>query len=276
MVTLLEKLFHAGDLLEVNVVLKEFYQLLLDNQPIRAKACRALADQILSSYFGHLSNLLFENKRYISVSEPRSPLCYLASSGMQSGRIRQTMKGLRETIDYIDNFILPPSGACLTMDSTETVMAVLTNKFPYFDVIPTNPLFILHLANSHKAFNSMSGFGDGEEAGRGIIVMLHMKDMDIFPEYVFLHELGHILQVAITKSPNTVPPAFLRFHNEIGGVPFSEGSPDAPDVFADTFAIAVMHGTELEKYNPFPFQEPLCRSFEAFYEALFRNCLQTT
>jgi hypothetical protein len=145
------------------------------------------------------------------------------------------------------------------------------NKFPFFDVISQKPLYIFHLANSHKAFNSMSGFGDGEEAGHGVIVMFHMKDQDVSPEYVFLHELGHILQVAITQSPSVVPPVFLRFHNEIGGAPLRESNPDAPEVFADTFAIAVMHGTELEKYNPFSLHEPFCHTFEMFYEAFFKT-----
>jgi hypothetical protein len=53
--------------------------------------------------------------------------------------------------------------------------------------------------------------------------------------------------------------------------PDRSGNPSAPEVFADTFAIAVMRGTELSRCDPFDFPESLKEVFEDFYKRLFEK-----
>jgi hypothetical protein len=97
-----------------------------------------------------------------------------------------------------------------------------------------------------------------------------MKDGDISPEYVFLHELGHVLQTSLTGSVDVVPEEFLRFDQTVGGQ-LKQGDPDACEVFADLFAIAVMRGTALCSHDPFPFSEEFKRNIECFFLKLVQK-----
>ncbi|SFR13395.1 hypothetical protein [Desulfoscipio geothermicus] len=66
------------------------------------------------------------------------------------------------------------------------------------------------------------------------------------PSYVFLHELGHAFQVALTKDPADIPCSFLPvFHLTFGTDPEEVSANDWPDIFADTFSLAMSYGTEL-------------------------------
>ncbi|MCL6479888.1 MAG: hypothetical protein K6T65_16070 [Peptococcaceae bacterium] len=76
------------------------------------------------------------------------------------------------------------------------------------------------------------------------------------PAYVFLHELGHAFQVALTKDPAAVPRSFLPvFHVTFGTDPEEVSASNWPDIFADIFSLALSYGTELAITNPF------CRIF---------------
>lgn len=82
------------------------------------------------------------------------------------------------------------------------------------------------------------------------------------PYYVFLHELGHAFQVALTKDPTAVPRSFLPvFHLTFGTDPEEVSANDWPDIFADTFSLAMSYGTELAITNPF------CKMFDNFSQA---------
>jgi hypothetical protein len=101
--------------------------------------------------------------------------------------------------------------------------------------------------------------------------MYNIKDDSIAPEYVFLHELGHVLQVAITGSDQLVPEEFINFNNSLPNVNLKQGDCEAPDLFADTFAVAVMQGTCLHQFNPFPFSDQLNETFETFHTKLLEK-----
>jgi hypothetical protein len=98
-----------------------------------------------------------------------------------------------------------------------------------------------------------------------------MKDTSFAPEYVFLHEFGHILQISLTNSNLSVPNEFIEFNNTILNVKLEQGSEEAIESFADTFAIAVMRGTDLYRYNPFPFPDTLNEIFEKFHFKLIEK-----
>jgi predicted metalloprotease len=99
-----------------------------------------------------------------------------------------------------------------------------------------------------------------------------MKDNSLAPEYVFLHEMGHVLQVALTGSNQLVPEEFIKFNQSIDkNIELVQGSYEAVEVFADTFAIAIMHDTCISKFDPFDFPEMLKTSFSNFYSQLFEK-----
>ncbi|MFW5795485.1 MAG: hypothetical protein ACOCV1_08390 [Bacillota bacterium] len=66
-------------------------------------------------------------------------------------------------------------------------------------------------------------------------------------EYIFFHELGHVLQVNITGTAFIVPESFKT---EIVNKLFPEaGDEILPEIFADCFSVFLMSGTEFEDKN---------------------------
>ena len=63
-------------------------------------------------------------------------------------------------------------------------------------------------------------------------------------EYVFLHEIGHVIQVHFTNQGTMVPESFCQCFPNIK-------KQDYPEVFADFFTIAVMMDSKYSVKNPF-------------------------
>ena len=67
------------------------------------------------------------------------------------------------------------------------------------------------------------------------------------PEYIFLHEIGHLLAYNITGEPDKVPASFIEF-NKKNSPHWQE---DLIEVFVDLFSTAVMMETDFAPQNPF-------------------------
>lgn len=78
------------------------------------------------------------------------------------------------------------------------------------------------------------------------------KETGTNPQYVFLHEVGHVLQFAITKDTHKVPISFKPVFELAYGNKFENVDPlDMVEVFADSFSIAAVYETEYCSITPF-------------------------
>jgi hypothetical protein len=66
------------------------------------------------------------------------------------------------------------------------------------------------------------------------------------PEYIFMHEIGHLVAHRITGDFLKIPDSFIEFSNSLR--PGSKA--DLIEVFADLFSVAVMMDTELASKHP--------------------------
>lgn len=66
------------------------------------------------------------------------------------------------------------------------------------------------------------------------------------PEYIFMHEIGHLVAHRITGDPDKIPNSFIEFNNKFH--PGFKGN--LVEAFADLFAIAAMIDTEFASYRP--------------------------
>jgi len=273
MYDLIYELIRSGDLLEANTYLKQI-DAALDAQTVNRSAfCKQLA-QALTEWTYRLRNkelFVYEISKYYIFTDWESIPYYLAFSGLSLGRVREVRRYIKDQIAYINETIIEPTGNCITVDTEKKVMSILEAKYPFFEVAATkNPLHILNINNTNRIYNSTTGCS--ESSVPLAVHMYNMKDSDTAPEYVFLHELGHVLQASLTNSVLYVPDEFIQLHNTIPSARrLEQGNPDAPEVFADTFAVAVMRGTELSCYDPFNFPEALNEVLEKFYKKLFEK-----
>jgi len=276
MYDLIYELIESSDLLEVNTNLKKI-DVALDEQTVNRSAfCKQLAQALVEWTFRLRNKELFvqEISKYYIFTEWESIPHYLAFSGLSLGRVREVRQCIKSQIAYIDDMIIEPTGNCITVETEEKIISILEAKYPFFEVAATShPLHILNINNTNRIYNSTTGCSES-----GVPVAIHMynmKDSDTAPEYVFLHEFGHVLQASLTNSVLYVPDEFIQLHNSIPNARrLEQGNPDAPEVFADTFAVAVMRGTELARYDPFNFPEALNEVLERFYMKLFEKYKQ--
>jgi len=73
-----------------------------------------------------------------------------------------------------------------------------------------------------------------------------------YPDYLFMHELGHLFNMYLSKGTNEIPSSFKAvinnaFEKEKRNIPLGSLS----EVFADCFTIACANKTKYEKTNPF-------------------------
>ncbi len=71
------------------------------------------------------------------------------------------------------------------------------------------------------------------------------------PEYIFLHEFGHIIHCTLFKTTKEVPNSFIEFNKQMNPKFFEYSREDQLEIYADLFSIAVMLDSEFEDHNPF-------------------------
>ena len=266
-------LVESKNLLEAKCPLTIIDEYLAQNTVNRPQFCKQLSQAIVEwSIMSRpdIFNLEADSRYHIySVLDSIPP--YLAAFGLSLGRVREVRQRIKSLLSCIDETIVEPSGVFLPELQEEKILTILATKFPYLEIVTAKkPLTILNINNTHRIYNSQCGTNEAVTAF--VIQMFNMKDASFVPEYVFLHELGHALHLAITGSVLIVPDEFIKFNNSIpGALHLEQGSIDAPELFADTFAIAVMRGTELSGFDPFHFDDTLNGMLEMFFTKMFER-----
>ena len=259
-------LIGAKDLLEARSQLQKIDNIIARKNINRSAYCKKLSQAILQAVgaqkIGYI--LAGEKPKYHIHSVNSSIPAYLASHGLTVGGVVEMRKRIRKLIAEIGETIIEPSGIKLSVEGEQKILDMLINKFPFWEAMPgIESLDILNINNTHREFNSI--FGVDAEATSFVIYMLNMNDPTVAPEYVFLHELGHVVQTVLTGSCRLIPDEFLEFNASLD-VMLEQGNPDLPEIFADTFAIAAMRGTELNDCisQLFP-HDDLSEKFENFH-----------
>ncbi len=267
--TLVSNLLDAADLLTVRKTLEEIGIFLSESSTGRGALCKVLSKALLEQAMPFAGWTLLNSKRYVVYPPAVAIPIYLWMHGLAAGTMRDTAPRVRKLVGHIDACFAAPSGNRLTEARAKRVLHVLQAKFPYIDIVSKRePLRVFLFDNCHRQYNSE--YGMGTKAGQHFVFMYHMRDSEHSPEYVFLHELGHALHASINGTLDTVPEEFMRFDEAYGGR-VKQGSPEAPEVFADLFAIAAMRGTELSAHDPFGFPDDFKGNVELFIKALLQK-----
>ena len=164
----------------------------------------------------------------------------------------------------------------ISEDNIKTIFKTINQKIPEFNNILSNiDLDILILDYTDKNVNSATV--PSQNFKKFKILCFCMKDNDEYksgalnPIYVFLHELGHIICWLVTSEYKKTPNSFFQ---DIGKyfIGLTPDNPDALEVFADCFAMAIMYNTPLNKYNPFSmFSEELFIDLEKYFTKIIKT-----
>ncbi len=212
---------------------------------------RAAIRATLESFGGLLSGMEFD--RYCggyTMIQPRNAFRVLSALSLYLADPLEVMGTVRQTLELISSF----QKATTTPLAPEEIHAVLGGtRLPHCIRVASSwrPLLVFRIDAAEPIYNSsyLSGIN-------AIIASAPQKDRRQWAKQALLHELGHAIQVALTKTPFEVPRSFFPVYEATSGRDIGSTSmKDLSEVFADTFSIAASYETELQAANP------LCQVF---------------
>lgn len=104
----------------------------------------------------------------------------------------------------------------------------------------SQPIEVLLFDAQHESLNGETTAVFMPDGIRGCICMYRMREENLSPIPVLLHELGHLLHIRETGAMDQVPSSFVTLLRRLGTEPDALTILQLQDVFADTFMMAVM------------------------------------
>jgi hypothetical protein len=176
-----------------------------------------------------------------------APIMYLPSCVPLGGRPIDVVAGMKKFVERCDEFTEPICDA-ITVSEMKRVLTSAQKTYRLLDVIaPDKPLLILRFDNSHKVYNSQCAIPC--DSKQTVIFSFHPNDTEIHDRvFIFAHELGHALHLALTHDINAIPEKFDEFNEKIG-VKF-ETLKEKQEGFADSAALAILNAKGLGTHQP--------------------------
>lgn len=133
------------------------------------------------------------------------------------------------------------------------MMELVEKKYNYLSILnQKSKLHILVLDAIHNKWNSFHSatiYENGFVVSR--IMLTHPKKNNKIPqEFIFPHELGHVLHTVITKKLQIVPKSFYSVMEIVFHKANDYPENQVIEFFADCFAMSVLYNTEYEKFIP--------------------------
>ena len=151
---------------------------------------------------------------------------------------------ITENYDDCDDSFLTAEAAAETMKVAERVYDLSKH------VLREQHMFIFLFQVIHRTEDSFCrcmNMTDGSVAA-DIYILIPHKDHEATPQSMFLHELGHCVNIALTGDPENPPENFALVMKLIGA---DKIECDVPEFFAHCFAMSLLIEPDLLKADPF-------------------------
>jgi len=181
---------------------------------------------------------------------------YLLTNWAFYNTAEDNYRHLRNLSRTIRTLFEPSSTIGITESSVHQIMKHIECRFGYCSsVLKTEPLRILITNDGFKEGNSLV-MSLQIEAGadylsqNDAIILTHLKD-NISPEFVFLHELGHILHLRLTRqyATYTPPKSFEIIMDKLFSRAINKPEQVKAELFAECFAMAALYNSEYSHYD---------------------------
>lgn len=139
----------------------------------------------------------------------------------------------------------------LTAESAAETMGVADRVYDFSHcVLNGQHLFIFLFQAKHRTEDSFCrcmNMADDSVAADIYMLIPHI-DHEATPQSMFLHELGHCIDIALTGDPEAVPEDFVLVTSLIGA---NRKNCDVSEFFAHSFAMSLLMEPELLSADPF-------------------------
>jgi hypothetical protein len=180
--------------------------------------------------------------------------------------------GLEKFLERCDEYISPMEDK-VTLREMNAVIKNAQKKFKLLDIIaPARPLKIVSLNNSHNVHNCECGITNSVINPEAVIFVYHPRDVSECDRvFIFAHEIGHALHIALTGDIEVIPEGFDEF-NQTLDIEF-QTLDQKREAFADVTAFAILNGGGLNQHLPHPFSEPMLGMFDKYIGSLKKEHL---
>jgi hypothetical protein len=181
--------------------------------------------------------------------------------------------GMKKFVERCGEFT-PPVHDAISEPEIKRVLTFSQKSFRIIDIIaPDEPLKILRFDNSHITFNSQCAIPESNT--QAVIYLYHPNNVDIHNRvFIFAHELGHALHLALTRNIDLLPDGFDEFNDTF--TPKPETLEDKQEAFADAVAIAILNAKGLGTHFPTQFSKDMSYLFARYLRGLCENALQNS
>ena len=175
-----------------------------------------------------------------------------------------------EALYQFSGQLWPSDTPALTGEQVDMVFQMADQVFCYTQkVSPAQPIEILLFDAQHESLNGETTAVFMPDGIRGCICMYRMREENLSPIPVLLHELGHLLHIRETGAMDQVPSSFVTLLRRLGTEPDALTILQLQDVFADTLMLAVM-GQHPELEVPIPeLSDQVLRASYQYIQAFF-------
>lgn len=160
----------------------------------------------------------------------------------------------------------------LTVDAAEKTMKIADRVYDFSKrVLHDQHIFIFLFQAEHRTEDSFCrcmNMTDGSLAA-DIYMLIPHKDHEATPQSIFLHELGHCVNIALTGDPEVPPEDFALVTALIG---MNQDDCDVSEFFAHCFAMSLLIEPSLLNANPF---KTVPKNHKQMFRAYFQHKLQS-
>ena len=139
----------------------------------------------------------------------------------------------------------------MTVDAAAKTIKIADRVYDFSErILKGQHLFIFLFQARHNkedSFCRCMNMLDGNMAA-DIYMLIPHKDHEATPQSMFLHELGHFVNIALTGNPEIVPEDFALVTSLIG---VNQDDYDVSEFFAHCFAMSLLIEPDLLKADPF-------------------------
>lgn len=264
------KITGSNTITEIKENTELFLRYLNENQSRCNILCKALMRSV-AEYSAQCMWICTAADARITLVPPHySPICLMTACIPVNGSAKVITAGLKKFIEKCAEFEEPKTKA-ISEEEMRFVLNAAQERYGYLDFVsPQRPFKILCFDNSHCLRNSECGIiGEGDDAEAVLFVYSPREIYDLCDNvFIFAHELGHALHLALTKDVNIIPKEYDRF-NEALNVKMPEELKQ--EGFADAFAFALLGDDRLKEHLPNQFS--LSPYFDEFFKILIKGYL---
>lgn len=178
-------------------------------------------------------------------------MMYLYRNWMFAEKAEENAAQLLALADDITKNYFECDEIFLTADAAEKSMRIADRVYDFSKrVLHDQHMFIFLFRAKHRnedSFCRCMKLADGNMAA-DIYMLIPHKDQEATPENIFLHEMGHCVNIALSGDPEIPPEDFSMVINLIG---VDQVECDVPEFFAHCFAMSLLYEPELLNADPF-------------------------